>query len=394
MTRLRYYVFIGLLISLLFGQFGSFSLGNSVFVYLHDVLVLLFCILSVGKQALRLLLRHFSPLILFIGICVLSLCIHLGIVPVSEFLRGLLYLLRFICYSLVAVCVAGLPVSKQIIIRFLASIGSAFSMIGLMQYVFFPSLRPLLGAGWDEHYKRVFGSIFDPNFFGMMTVLSLFTLFIVGVTIKKGKLLFNRSPYWIFAGVVFISFVLTYSRSAYLALAAGSIVFVVRYRLLKQMVFIICLFFSTYLLFPQDGFDTNRITRQISSTARIDSWITSIQYIAEKPLWGHGFNLIRYRIGKDLPINTYGIVSRDRSGLNSSMLFVFATTGIIGGVIYSWWLWRQYCLFKQAEDSMVGTVGIASLVAVFVFSWFNNGLFYPWILLWLMILLGVALKKT
>jgi len=63
-------------------------------------------------------------------------------------------------------------------------------------------------------------------------------------------------------------------------------------------------------------------------------------------------------------------------------LFVLATTGVLGLSAYAY-LW-----FKIIADSRKQVIVLASLAVLLASSFFINSLFYPWALVWLMIILG------
>ena len=94
---------------------------------------------------------------------------------------------------------------------------SGFVGIGFLQYVLYPNLRYLLYLGWDDHYLRLFGSLLDPNFTGVMLVLMIVVL----LCRPDGKKS-SRIDYAI-ASLSFIALLFTYSRSAFIVAIAAAI---------------------------------------------------------------------------------------------------------------------------------------------------------------------------
>jgi hypothetical protein len=378
------------------GQLGAISLGNGIQYYVHDIAVIILLIQYVlrsfySKQKIKIIPVLFVWAA-FLCIAGISLLFQMFSVPFVELVRGSLYYLRFAAYTALTLVVLSDKHSPRWILGLYIS-GICISIFGIFQLLFFPGLKPLVGAGWDEHYGRLFSTFFDPNFSGMILVLTLVAGFYYIVQYKKHTYSFIASPLWIVQLVIAISIIATYSRSAYLACAAGMFLFFLYIKKMKLFIAVLLLGMLLYIVIPKDVRDVNRITRGVSSIARVENWQYSVTLFLEKPLTGYGFNVLRTRIAQDKPLDTYGIISRDASGVNSSILFVFITTGIVGGIVYVYWLYKQYMLYHSLRTVRIGIIGAVSLVGVCTFSLFNNGLFYPWILLWLSILLGVAIKE-
>lgn len=126
--------------------------------------------------------------------------------------------------------------------------------------------------------------------------------------------------------------------------------------------------------------------RIASSEARIDSAKNALTIIKSNLLTGVGFNSyryaqIRYGIRKE---QSAGTISHADAGTDNSFLFVLATTGFVGLILY---LFMWFKIFKIAS-----ALAIVSIFGVFIDSLFINSLFYPFVMLWLWIIL--ALKKN
>ncbi len=99
----------------------------------------------------------------------------------------------------------------------LYAVGVGLGLIGLIQFFMYPDLRNLMYLGWDPHYYRLFSTLLDPNYMGLLLVFTLLMGF--GIFTKKHSV-------WIIAGqlVTFVALLLTYSRSSFLALGAAIVV--------------------------------------------------------------------------------------------------------------------------------------------------------------------------
>lgn len=346
------------------GQILKISLSPEIKISLLDVLIGLFITASflAGfkiKQAKKALL--FSPGILFIMIACLSLLVNLSRTPQNLLLLGVLYLLRFAAYFLFYLVIVQSSFSKKTLQRGLLWAGIGVAVFGICQYILYPDLRNLIYLGWDPHYFRLFSTFFDPNFTGIILVLTFFQLIFLYPKKPTAK---NKLLYLLMFVLLSASIYLTRSRSTYLSLLLGILVmfgkskkFKIQYLLILLAVF----FLAGKLPTPKvDVFDLFRVT---SSVARVENWQYSWQLGLRSPLLGQGFGTLRFP--------------------DSSFLAVWATTGILGIFTFLWLLWRafSYGLRKNAQVLVV-------LIVLFVSSWFNNTLFYPWILYWFLLFLA------
>ncbi len=112
--------------------------------------------------------------------------------------------------------------------------------------------------------------------------------------------------------------------------------------------------------------------------------------IAKNNFWlGVGFNAFRFTQ------RDYGFISLDDwqntnagAGTDNSFLFVLATTGIFGLIFFVYfWLKASWLSFK-IKDNTSGRILFSSLILIVLSSMAVNSLFYPWILIWLLILMA------
>jgi len=267
--------------------------------------------------------------------------------------------------------------------RYLYWAGAVFSILGVTQYVLYPDLRNLSYAGWDPHFYRLFSTILDPNFAGIIIVVTFFLgIYMYQELRYRYLILFVQC-------MILVSLILTLSRSSWIAFIFPFIWFIWKKRIWYLMgilaVFIIALFFL-----PLPYKQITPVLRQESSMARLNNWIFSIRLIQKKPILGYGFNLL----GSHKPVSLVydGMqLSHSSSGLDNSFLFVFATTGIVGGIA---WIYLIYTLWHikisdtQKKRSLLHIFRM-SLVAIGIHSLFINSQFFPWIMIWVWTLAGV-----
>ncbi len=264
-------------------------------------------------------------------------------------------------------------------------------MLGLIQYFWYPYLRNLSYLGWDPHLYRVFSTFLDPNFASIFFVLTLW----LGT-----YLWFQNKQRWIVGLgeiLVFVALLLTYSRSGYLALVFGIATMAVCSKHAKQAIVIILLFIGMLFLLPHKEGEGVKLFRTVSTVARFGNWQRGVTLIKEAPLLGHGFNTLRYVQRKHGWVDDTQIVSHAGAGLDNSMEFIWATTGILGLGIYLWLLARIFRMGKSVLQSVkfrqLGVVLITTMVSVIIHSQFSNSLFFPQIVMWVWILIA-ALEKS
>ncbi|MBI3956027.1 O-antigen ligase family protein [Candidatus Gottesmanbacteria bacterium] len=340
--------------SLLLGQLGGIPLGDGVRLYVQDIVLSALVLVSVARHGLIRKLptfRLFLPITLFTLAGVLSLG--------SNFSTGFLYLVRWVAYAFLYAVVLVSPLSVRFWLWWLARFGVALGAVGLVQFVWYPDLRNLWYLGWDPHYYRVFATLLDPNYVGILLVLTLFLLLY----------LFRRVRWQM--GAVGVALLLTYSRSSYLALLVGVGVAIVSLKRWKKGLFLFLFFLLAIVYLPKAGGDTLSLDRYDSTASRIQNWSQTIARIEKRPVFGYGFGV---------------------TGIDSSLLYVGVTTGIVGFASYLWLIWEQVKLVRRSRNTPFRVMFYATFAALLIHSLFVNSLFYPWVMIWMWVLVGVAEK--
>ncbi len=373
-------------VSLLFGTVVSVMVYPGITLYLHDfflVLLVASSILSKTKQKLR---AKLMPNIMLFGIVsVLSLLINSYRITLPELGISSLYLIRWFMYAGMYIIVLGKQIDTTLWVAGLFSVGVGYALLGIIQFFLYPNLRNLMYLGWDPHYYRLFSTILDPNFAGILFVF----------TVMLGYYLYQQTKDMRVLGLTSLSFaalVLTFSRSSYVAFFAGSLTYALLEKKWKAFFIGILMFVVLFIAIPNPGRAYLRMDRTATSLARIENWKESFALFEKSPLFGHGFNTLRY-------IREYSIagagISHAGAGVDNSFLFILATTGIIGFTIYGWLIMSIFRLYSNVtrvskDGRIFGRMGISILVSLIVHSQFVNSFFFPQVMIFLWIILGVA----
>jgi O-antigen ligase len=393
-----------------FGEILRFDITHYVSLKMLDVAVGITSLWWVMLQTHRLKLNIQSligkiksfflfPIVLFVLVGFVSLGVNLIWLQTSEFLVSLLYLIRFVSFILLLPIVMGFDEQfKKRISVFLFIDGLLILLFGYLQYFFYNSLKNLIYLGWDEHMHRIFSTFFDPNFAGGFFVL--YFLFVGGLLYSHHKKLGRKS---LFLGIILLltllAVFLTFSRSSFLMLLAASAAFLIVINKKKVMLIILAaVILFTFAVSPKFYDENMNLFRIASSTARLANYEVALRVIADHPVIGVGFNSYRYTKGLyGLDHDWVDAPSHADAGVDNSFLFVLATTGVVGGVLFGWFwvgiLKKLYRIFRKKKTSITA-VAFASICGLFIHALFINSLFFASILFWVFILLGLSLSSS
>lgn len=363
------------LLSLLVGQLGSILLAPGVTIYIHDVVLCILLIVGMAKVFVKkkyIRPALFVPIVSFILVGAVSLVVNYFRFRPDQIGQSALYLLRWTAYAGLYFLIVQKIVSASLLLAGLFGFGTTLSIFGLVQYVFYPELRNLSYLGWDPHYYRLFSTLFDPNFAGILIVLTFF----LGTYMWRKM---HHKTLILAEAVNVFALYLTYSRSSYLAFIVG-IFFLIFFHKKWKWFIVLALFILALVVIPKPGGKTLLLTRVDSSVARLGNWQESLELIARSPIIGNGFNTLRFiRVPTLVDSASHAV-----AGVDSSILFLLATTGIIGTVVYGWIFLSIIRLYRGI------TVLYAVLIALFVHSVFTNSLFYPWVMIWFWVFVGAG----
>ncbi len=389
------YLLIFLIIIFPIAELGKIQSG-SISISLNDIA--LFITASVWflldyKKIKKTKFKLFTPILFFVLIGFFSLIFNISNLNLNEFFVSFLYLARWILYSFLYFIL--ITRDKKFIKKFkniLLIPISTVLIIGIIQYFYYPSLRNLFYLGWDEHLYRLFGGFLDPNFAGAFLVISLMYLSFLShqAFVKKQKNLFLLTL--TLSCFTFISIYLTYSRSALIMLLVSFTVFLVLIKKLRLLIFLLIPFLIFIFISPK-AFQTEgtNLFRVFSTQARIESAQIAIDIIGENPIFGVGFNSYRYAQNKYANLSdSKWETTHSGAGTDNSFLFVAATTGIIGFLIYIYLIYKIYYLARTQAKNPLSIILISVLSGLLVNSLFINSLFYVFILEWLWILAALT----
>ena len=404
--KLIYGLYLILLLPVL-GEFSRFELfGHSIVI--SDLLIPLFIIAFLLQRRINPLprpaLKQTRILSAFIAIAVFSLILSLIDLPLNEVLNSSLYLIRLAEYIALFPITASLlyeRTARAQIIKFIVFAALLIAITGFLQLSFLPSLEELAKTqGYDPHILRLVGSWLDPNFIGGFFAF-IFCMF-SGILLyqKKHRLLLTA-----FLIIIATALFLTYSRSAYVALAVGIIIL----GLLKSPRLLVIILIIGALGISLSDRAQERVGELVTSinsvlfnssenpdpTARlrIQNWEQTVSLIAQKPLFGHGYNTLAYT-----KLNQGFIQDEDvhsASGSDSSLLTIFATTGLFGLLTYLLFLAGSLAYafrrWRSSPDKEKGLyLGLfTALVTLIIHSCFVNSLLFPQIMIYLFISLGL-----
>ncbi len=369
-------------ITLSLGQFSAIYKQGDASVYLFDICIFVFAVIGISQFLLSKKKFYIpKPYIFFggfIGVAILSL---IRVVPHYDFYELLVsafYLFRFISYFCAGLVVYNMVLSKNISTKELLNLfiysGIFIALCGFVQLKLLPDFETLDSSlGWDPHKNRLASTFFDPNFTGAYLVLVLTILFnrFFSKTVTK------KDALWFF--IIFVALFLTFSRSAWLMLAAVVLIYgLFKNKLLLVLALVVS--FSAYYAVPRIQTRLSGITDPADSAKfRLISWQNTFSIIKDNPVIGVGFNTFRY-VQKD-----YGFLDPDNflihsgAGSDSSLLFILATTGVTGFLFYC-------CgLLSSLGSSKNKIFTLAILISILGGSQFINALFYPPILFYLLI---------
>jgi O-antigen ligase len=205
--------------------------------------------------------------------------------------------------------------------------------------------------------------------------------------------------------LLLIALFLTYSRSAYLAfiLSLGII------GVLKSKKILISGAIAILLLLSISDRAQERVLNLVHSVIsitaenqlelpdatarlRIDSWKNTLMIFQDNPWLGVGYNAFGFAQQRYGFLET--VEDHSATGSDATFLTILATTGILGGLAYLWFLatvlWKT---FRARKDGL--NLGLfAGLCGLLVHSIFVNSLLYTPILIFFYVTLGTVSSKS
>lgn len=230
--------------------------------------------------------------------------------------------------------------------------------ISLVLVVFYTVYRHLGYGLWNKEVANFVPNPFYKDHTSYGAALAMYIPFLVMFTFSRLKLAKEKFIAFIFLGILVMGFVLSYTRAAWLSLAAAvGVYFVIKLKIKFKTLFI--LFASLVVLFvmfqnqifmkleensQQSSADfathissMSNITSDASNLERINRWSCAIRMFEDKPFFGYGpgtymFKYAPYQLNKDRTIISTN--SGDGGNSHSEYLGPLSESGVLGLVTF------------------------------------------------------------
>ncbi|MDO8472089.1 MAG: O-antigen ligase family protein [bacterium] len=295
------------------------------------------------------------------------------------------YLLRLVIYG-VWFGLVGI-VLKQRAYLMACVIGTGIAILGFIQLQLLPSISLRLTelTGFDPHSGRLFSTFFDPNYAAIVLVLTLLmTLALIWQGAGKARYYYLSA-----AAIQLVALLLTNSRSGLLALAVGLVIFVTAINW-RYVLVVVLLATGVALFVPAISTRlTGALALDQTSRARFDSWQTATMVIDRQPILGVGYNNYQAAttiLGRYQP--RLGKIALAANASDSSLLTIWATTGLFGLVLALGWLLAEASQAQPTTNRVQSSTKAkfsrsqlaarrSVIAALLVNSWFLNSLLWP-----------------
>lgn len=394
-------VLLGLtFLSLVMGQAVRFALpGQGGGLIASDIACSLFVIIGSGlvllrgtQVGLRSSLRGFlivAPFLIW-GLSVLiGRSDSIGLVNVGV---ALLYWARLASILLIypiMVAIWGSVRVKRYTKRVFVGTYVVLLLLGFLQLWVLPNLEGLAG-GWDPHNQRMVATWLDPNFFGAYLAIGLpFALVYFPVLNEKRRIVVRVAV----LVIAIVAILLTKSRSTYIAslftlfLCMGiwllsSRISVKWKNIMIPGVITLCIIAGSIIFLLQER-ATNVFMYDPTIALRLEAYGAVWERIVSPNIvFGVGYNAYQFAARDTGLISDFLIHSR--SGSDSSVITLLATTGVIGAALFfvplllgCFWHFRRWVLYRKYESLMF--IGVT--LFLLMHSQFENSLLYPHVLI-------------
>ncbi len=340
-----------------------------------------------------------GALIAFWAVALLSLLLNSSELTSIEIKTATLHLVRFVAISGFFFVARDLIKQQAKILGVLLLTGVILAGSGFYLLTILPDFAEagLTEAGWDPHIGRLTSTWLDPNFIagGFAFLLSLAGSWYLKIQKWQPRLMLS-----IIAAVLLVALLATLSRSGLLALAvAGLVLGLIRSRILLISLIVVALIGVGVSDRLQSRLDELMVsaTSLVSGTSqtvldptaqlRVDSWREALRIWGKNPIFGTGYGTYAaYQTFSDEE-------SHAATGSDSSLLNIGATTGVVGlGVFLLFLINLAHVAWSTRRD--IVSLGLLTGGSGFlIHAVFVNSLFFPPLLLYLMIVSGLV-KNT
>ncbi|MCS7093436.1 MAG: hypothetical protein NZL96_03390 [Patescibacteria group bacterium] len=338
-----------------FGQIFRITLfDRQINFYLYEISLCLFLMILFFKLKLSPLfffLREDRNFFLFPVVLGVSYLINFFEFNPFQRLVALLYLLRFIFYLSYYIYLSFWLKQQKENFQGVELGLKIFYLITFFttatQFFLYPDLRNLIYLGWDPHLNRAFGVFFDTSIAAA----------VFGLVILSEKNLFLKSAY-------FVLLIASFSRGLILSFFISLVYLIVVERKSFKIIGIVCLLiFVLLFLIPKPAGEGGKLTRLYTIFSRLNDYREGSQLFFSKPLFGYGYNYLRFVRNKGQ--------SNAASNFSSTPLTILVSAGIVGLLAFFHflsWFWRRF----ESKKPVILFLLVSSL--------FDNILFHPFIL--------------
>jgi len=388
-TKERLYkgLIFGYLVLFPFGQILRTSLnvfGRNIRFHPVDFIALIIFLLWVFEKSKKP--KVYPWILALVVTSFFSLLFSLSLFQLKEIYVGAMYLVRFFAY--ISVFLISWDVMrenirlKEKLFNSLIAISFAAAIFGWVQYFLYPDLRSLAAYGWDDHYFRLIGTFLDPGFTSIILVFGL-----IATLAKYHRT--EKKRFVLLVAFFLLTIAFTYSRAGYLATFGGLLTLLYLKGKIRVFLASFVFFVLSILILPKPGGEGVNLGRTASILDRVVNYSETFQIYKRSPIFGVGFNnLCVYR---ERYLGSVFTDAHSCSGADSSLLFILATTGILGLFVFAGFVIN---LIKNTASDFFGLALLASISAVFIHSFFHNTLFYPWVMGYFAILLATSLRNS
>lgn len=298
---------------------------------------------------------------------------------------GLLYLLRLVSYSAMFLAIWNYCLQRKNFIKkiidYLIVVSLFEAVFGWIQYVLYPDIRTFTIWGWDDHLFRIVGTLIDPTFTAILLVFGVILSLIQYQKTKNKKFIVFLIP-------ILLALYFTYSRSGYISLIVGVLTYLSIQKKIKIAFIVIPLFLLGIIFLPRPSSEGAHLERTFSINAKIVNYFETVKIFAKNPIFGIGYNNLCF--ARQYYFNETNMDSHSCSGTDSGILLILATSGIVGFIIFSSFI---YMVFKELKKNYLGIIFISCFSALFVHSQFSNSIFYPWVLGYFAFLTAASIRE-
>lgn len=386
----RIFLYLGIILLflyILFYPFGNLIIDN-IKIFNIDINIHPIDIIALFSIPLFILSKYKRPvyyfyLMDFIYIAIFSNLISIVFIPYKSVFLGSLYLIRLISYIVFSVVIWNViiifPKLKIYLNKVIFIIILLISILGWLQYFFYFDMRVLEYSGWDNHYGRITAPFLDPTYTSVILLLGLIFIF-------KFYLIKRKKIFILFLILILITILFTYSRATIFTLLIIAGIELIKLMKKKGLILLTAIILAIFLL-PRIASEGTRLERTQSIIQRVQNYKETSSIYIQKPIFGWGFSNLCYlrytRSGGN-------INSHSCSGSDSSILFILATTGLVGFLVLANIIKN---ISLHLKNNIYSNILKLSFLSVFIHSFFANSIFYSYIMGWFSILLALAFEE-